>query len=285
MIRTLDHAIVAVADLAAAATAYATLLGRRPSWRGRHPALGTANVLFRLDNTYLELLAANGDGAVADLVRGALGERQERPFGLALGVDEVDAAVAALHGRGLRVGEAMEGSGVDDETGARRTWRSSFAEVDAARGLRLLLIRHTSPPESLPPAVLACDPAAACDGLDHAVVFTADLDAATAFWRDGLGLPVDWRRDFPERRTRNLGLAVGDAIVELISRTDKPGRPALDTLWGLAYRCRDVARAVARLRAAGIEADEPRPGLAPGTRVATLRWARTPTLLIEATPA
>jgi len=57
----LDHIIIIVADLAQATDDYTLLLGRRPSWTGTHPALGTHNVLFRLDNTYLELLAI-GDG-------------------------------------------------------------------------------------------------------------------------------------------------------------------------------------------------------------------------------
>jgi hypothetical protein len=52
-------------------------------------------------------------------------------------------------------------------------------------------------------------------------------------------------------------------------------------LWGVAYRVADGAAAVARLRAAGATVDDPRPGLAPGTRVGTVRWQRTPTLLIE----
>jgi catechol 2,3-dioxygenase-like lactoylglutathione lyase family enzyme len=54
---TIDHAVIAVRDLDAASETYARLLGRRPSWRGSHPGAGTANVLFRLDNTYLEPLA------------------------------------------------------------------------------------------------------------------------------------------------------------------------------------------------------------------------------------
>ena len=36
-----------------------------------------------------------------------------------------------------------------------------------------------------------------------------------------------------------------------------------------------------RLAGAGAAVDDPRPGLAPGTRVGTVRWTRTPTLLIS----
>ena len=53
----LDHVVIAVADLETATSDYVALLGRAPSWRGSHPQYGTRNTLFRIDNTYLELLA------------------------------------------------------------------------------------------------------------------------------------------------------------------------------------------------------------------------------------
>ena len=56
----LDHVILAVRDLAEATRRYATLFARRPSWRGEHPGQGTANTLFKLHNTYLELIAVQG---------------------------------------------------------------------------------------------------------------------------------------------------------------------------------------------------------------------------------
>ena len=75
MTTTIDHIIIAVSDLAEASAEYSALLGRQPSWRGSHPDYGTANTLFKLDNTYIELLAADGDGMAADIVNGILGER------------------------------------------------------------------------------------------------------------------------------------------------------------------------------------------------------------------
>jgi hypothetical protein len=90
-----------------------------------------------------------------------------------------------------------------------------------------------------------------------------------------------WRRDFPERRTRNLGLDLGGVVLELIQRTDRAPRGRDDVLWGIAYRVADCALAALRVRAAGIEIDPPRDGLDPDTRVASVRWERAPTLLIE----
>ena len=77
MLDSLDHAIILVRDLDAASRTYAALLGRRFSWRGEHPSLGTANVLYRLDNTYLELLSPLAEGGLAEGLRGRLEETGE----------------------------------------------------------------------------------------------------------------------------------------------------------------------------------------------------------------
>jgi catechol 2,3-dioxygenase-like lactoylglutathione lyase family enzyme len=282
----LDHVVLAVRDLDAARADYVALLGRDPSWHGRHPSFGTCNVLFRLANTYLELLAPDVPGGpLADVVSAALHDRAERPFALALGVADVARAVDDARARGLSVGNAAPGEGSDDATGAVRTWRSAFVDPATVRGVRLMLIEHTTPPDALPPSPLASSPDGACDAIDHVVLFTEDLDASLAVWTDRVGLRVAWRHDFPARSTRNAGLALGDAIVELIESTDRrtdgapSGRP--DVFWGVAYRVRDASAAVARLGAARLDADAPRDGLLPGTRVATVRWPRTATLLLE----
>ena len=54
---TVDHIIFIVRDLPRSIDHYKLLLGRNPSWKGYHPAFKTKNALFRLENTYLELLA------------------------------------------------------------------------------------------------------------------------------------------------------------------------------------------------------------------------------------
>lgn len=282
MLAAIDHLVVAVADLAEATAAYQTLLGRAPSWRGSHPSLGTRNTLFRLRNLYVELLAAD-PGARAPFAQGlnqALGGRAERPFGLAFAVPQIDAAVAAARARGLVISDAADGTGRDDQTAVQRTWRSAFIERASTRGLFSFVIQHTSAAELLPPAEPIAAPGTTADGVDHVVVFSQDLDASRALWVDSFGLREDWRHEFPERGTRNLGLELGGIIVELIMRTDRPAGDKPDTLWGFAYQVADLDGAAARLRSAGIPVDPPRPGLMPDTRVATVRWPRTPTLLI-----
>jgi catechol 2,3-dioxygenase-like lactoylglutathione lyase family enzyme len=281
----LDHVVLAVADLDSARADYVALLGREASWHGRHPTFGTRNVLFRLANTYLELLAPDVPGGpLADVVTASLHDRAERPFALALGVRDLARAVADARTRGLVVGDAAPGEGRDDATGAIRTWRSAFVDPASLRGVRVLLIEHTTAPDALPPAPLAGPAAAACDAVDHVVVFTEDLDASLAIWTERIGLRVAWRHDFPERATRNVGLDLGGTIVELIQRTDRAPSERPDAFWGVAYRVGDAAAAVARVGGTGRDAGPVRDGLTPGSRVASVRWPRSATLLIESGP-
>jgi catechol 2,3-dioxygenase-like lactoylglutathione lyase family enzyme len=291
----LDHLILAVADLEAAARVWADLLGRSPSWRGSHPALGSANALFRFGGCYLELLASDParEGFLGTLVRDALDGRAERPFGLALGADDVDAAVTRLRGRGVELLDPSNGEGREETSGVRRTWRSALGMPETVRGLRMLVIQHTSPPELLPIATPATvDASSVCDALDHVVVFTEDLDASRRLWRDTFELADAWSADFPARNTRNRGLlfkganepgasSSNDVVLELIQRIDREARGRPDVLWGTAFRVADCARAVERLRGSGILVDDPRPGLLSGTTVATVRWQRTPVLLLS----
>ena len=67
MITGLDHVVVLVSDLAAAAAAYQTLFARTPAWRNSGD--GAERVLFTLDNMTLELMSPSGEGATADRIR------------------------------------------------------------------------------------------------------------------------------------------------------------------------------------------------------------------------
>ncbi len=282
MFEAVDHIVLAVADLDKATAEYRTLLGRAPSWRGSHPAYGTRNTLFRLDNTYLELLSAEPQArsSAAAMLREVLDERPEQPLGLAIAVADINAATNVLRGRGLRVADPADGAGVDERSGRRRTWRNAWIDASTAGGLRLLLIQHTAPPHLLPRALNVADDTSVCLGIDHVVIFTGDLNASLRLWDAAFRVPERWRRDFPDRGTRHVGLELGDMTIELIMRTDQPAAAIADRLWGVAYEVFDCDRAVARLRAAGVQVDDPRPGLAPGTRVATVRRRGTQTLLL-----
>ena len=80
---------MAVRDLEAAGARLGALLGRRASWRGSHPGAGSANVLFRLGDLYVELLAPEGEGAVGALLRARLDAEGEGLVGLAFAMSTI----------------------------------------------------------------------------------------------------------------------------------------------------------------------------------------------------
>ena len=62
MLDSVDHVIISVEDLDEASKNYEMILGNPPVWKGEHKEFGTKNTLFNFQNTYLELLAADGEG-------------------------------------------------------------------------------------------------------------------------------------------------------------------------------------------------------------------------------
>ena len=284
MIDSLDHVILAVRDLEAATRAYALLLGRRPSWRGEHPSAGSANTLFRLANTYLELLAPAGPGTLGDVLRGWLDARGEGPLGLAFGTRDAARCREGLAARGLDPEPVEKGLGRDVESGAIREWLRVPLPLSRTRGVLLFAIEHRSPAELLPPAAAAGPEAAAIAGLDHAVIETSEPEASMALYGEGLGLRLALDREFPQWGARLIFYRVGDITVELAARLDaKRGEAGHDRFYGLSWRVPDADAARARLLAAGIDASEVRPGRKPGTRVLTVQGGScgVPTLLIE----
>ncbi len=75
MITGLDHVVVLVGDIAAAAAAYQTLFARTPAWRTSGD--GADRVLFTLDNMTLELMAPSGEDATAERIRAVIAKQGE----------------------------------------------------------------------------------------------------------------------------------------------------------------------------------------------------------------
>jgi catechol 2,3-dioxygenase-like lactoylglutathione lyase family enzyme len=284
MLHSLDHVIVAVSDLAQATETYTRLFGRAPSWCGSHPGWGTANTLFRVANTYLELIAVAGDGALGRELSARLAREGEGLMGMAFGTDDAAECAVELRARGISASEPAEQSGHDERTGAKRTWRNTFLPSSATRGLFLFAIEHLTPPDTLPLAPFAAPQASAVAALDHVVVRSADAEATRAFYGERLGLRLALDRSFPERGVRLMFFRVGGVTVEIASQLSAPAdASAPDRYFGLAWRVPDAEAARERLVAAGFSVSATRAGHKPGTRVCTVDAGthRVPTLLIE----
>ena len=290
MLTDIDHLILATDDLASAERQCMALLGRSPSWAGAHPAFGTRNVIFRLSNTYIELLAPDGEGPVADRLRADLAESGPGLYGLALGTTDADAAAAQMRKCGLSPSDPVEGLAHDDASGAFRRFRNVWLPEKDTRGIRLFAIEHLSEPELLPPALPLADEQAVVDRLDHVVVMTREPDRALSFYGEQLGIRLALDRTFEKRGLRLLFFRLGRTTLEVsapLRRDAELGaddaESAVDKLWGIAYSVADAKAARARIVDAGLEASAVRDGHKAGTRVFTVAGSPlgVPTLVIE----
>ena len=273
----IDHLIIAVPELVVATAEYSTLLGRAPSWRGAHPDYGTANTLFKLDNTYIELLAPQGEGMAADIVNGILNARGPCLGGLVFGTGSADDFISHARSTGLKASDPVPGHGVDEQTGVERRWRNMFWDPTAARGIFSCCIEHeagSTLPEATPHG------AGAIAGVDHVVVKTQSADAAKSFYGDQLGIRLALEQDVPEWGGVQVFFRASSMSIEVIA-SEKASEQ--DELWGLALKTDDIETSYARLKESGVEISDIRDGRKAGTRVCTAKshTLGVPTLLIE----
>jgi catechol 2,3-dioxygenase-like lactoylglutathione lyase family enzyme len=277
VISGLDHVVVLVNDLAAAAAAYQTLFARTPAWRGSGD--GADRVLFTLDNMTLELLSPSGDGATASRIRSVIAEQGEGLASLCFRTIDIGRMHRRLERLSLRPEPVGEAESQDAETGATLSWKRTRAATDATRGVRLFFLELD---RERPLSVHT--EAASITAMDHVVVATGDPERAAALYGARLGLDMRFDRSHPEWG-RLMFFRCGDLIVEVVHRPGNDLDPARDRLWGLSWRVADADATRARLAAAGVDVSDVRTGRKPGTRVLTVRSGTCgiPTLLVERT--
>ena len=127
------------------------------------------------------------------------------------------------------------------------------------------------------------DEEAACvSALDHVVVRTPNPERAIAFYAGRLGLDLRLDRSNEQWGSRLLFFRCGDLVVEIAHDLKMGVSDAPDQLWGLSWRVPDVAKAQARLNAAGLDVSPPRDGRRPGSQVFSVKDKTdgVPTLVI-----
>ena len=279
MITRLDHVVIAVRDLAAAVGAYETLLGRGPSWKSEAHGGGAAIVTFGLANVALEIMAPSGDGPVADRLRAVLDAEGEGLASIVFAVDDMERTHRRLQRVALEPEPIVDGESVDRLSGVTRHWRRTRASGRLTHGVRIFLMEQAVRP---PAPLLAAEPAAV-SGLDHVVIRTPYPERAAALYGTRLGLDLRLDRTNMDWGARLMFFRCGDLIVELAHDLKVGESSGPDQLWGLSWRVPDAGSTHDRLRSAGIDVSDLRPGRKPGTRVFTVR-ARTcgvATLVLE----
>jgi methylmalonyl-CoA epimerase len=124
--------------------------------------------------------------------------------------------------------------------------------------------------------------------IDHVAIVVKDIEATIALYVGTLGFRQVYRETVPDQGIEAVGLEAGDSVIELLSPLDE-GSPiakfrgdAATKLHHTAYRVKDIAAELARLRAAGVRLidETPRKG-AHGNTIAFLHPKSTGGVLIE----
>ena len=279
MISSLDHIILAVDDLQDAEKNYKNILGIKPSWRGLHKELGTANVIFNFKNTYLELLSAEGEGVGADLVNESIKKNGEGLTGIVFNTKDISKASKKLKDLGFLVGDVLTGEGKNKDTNDIRNWKYLFLPQELTRNLFLFLIEHTK-------GILPQDekfPSGSINKLDHVVINTNDADGFINIYQDIFNIRLALDRIIEHWKSRMLFFRVNKTTIEVIEKKDD--KDPNDSLWGLAWEVESIKDAHERLVSKGVEVTEIKKGLKENTLVATIKshTHNVPTLLIEHT--
>jgi methylmalonyl-CoA epimerase len=124
--------------------------------------------------------------------------------------------------------------------------------------------------------------------LDHVGIAVADLPAALAFYRDGLGLEVDAAEEVASQKVRAHMIAAGSASLELLEATasDSPIARFIAKrgagLHHITLRVENINAALAELKVRGIRLidERPRPG-AEGALVAFIHPSSAHGVLVE----
>jgi len=278
LIEKLDHLVIAVSDLDSAVESYTKLFGYGPSWRGVHEQLGTANALFPVENTYLELLASNGnEGAGAAMIKATLELNGEGLAGLVLGTSNIQDLKESLLESGVELQDLALGEGVDSDQGLKRTWKNLFLPFSLTRGMFAFIIQHES---GELPSVHGRS-SSTINKLDHVVVNTNDPEGFKSLYGDTFGIRLALDQTVEKWGGRMLFFRLNHTTIEVIGKPDEDD--PTDKLWGLAWSVEDLKATHQRLVKEGLEISEVKAGRKENTLVCSVKsdTCNVPTLLIQ----
>jgi hypothetical protein len=188
MITHIDHITIGVADLQQGLAQYRKL-GFNVLPGGVHAGKGTHNAVAWNGGEYIELLAirdpaeyraasASG-GAFESFIAAGGGIRC-----IALASDDLAADVAAMRGRGIAVGDPVEGARRTPE-GPDLRWK--LAMLGASESLPIVFIQHLTPLAQRRPVAAGAHPNAVT-GLERTYIVVEDAAAAAARCASILGM-------------------------------------------------------------------------------------------------
>ena len=234
-------------------------------------------------NLSVELITPSGDGPMAERLRAVLDAQGEGLASLAFAVNDIEAAHRRLTRLGLDPEPVTAAESVDRTSGARRQWRRTRAATASTHGVRIFLIEPS-------PAARGAIPRGGARRRRRARPRRRSArpipDRAAALYGARLGLDMRLDRSNPAWGSRLMFFRCGDLIVEIAHDLEAGVSSGPDRLWGLSWRVPDALAAHARIRSAGLDVTDARPGRKPGTHVFTVRdgTCGVPTLMLQPSP-
>jgi catechol 2,3-dioxygenase-like lactoylglutathione lyase family enzyme len=274
LVQRFDHLVVAVRDLDAAVARWRHLgLDVQPG--GRHPGVGTHNVIVRFGTDYLELLAvhdpaeARAGGLMAPLLS-LLERREEALAGLCLASEEIDDLARRLAAAGLDyVGPTAMSRQRPD--GRRLGWRLLLPRGGPWRCPLPFFIRWDEPDDVRLQWERPGEHPLGASAVAAVSLLVPDLAQALTLYHEVLGLPLEGEDGVPELAARRARLRLGECLLELLAPVAAgEAREELDALgpgpFRACLRVGDMATAAAYLSQRGGSL-APEPGLPGGQRL------------------
>ena len=277
MLDSVDHVIISVEDLDEASKNYEMILGNPPVWKGEHKEFGTKNTLFNFQNTYLELLAAGGEGIGADLIKHMLTSSGEGLNGIVFGTSDMKQFRYIMQKNSINLADASLGEGTNFETGEKRTWINQFLVPELSRGLFSFIIEHTG--GKLAKVKKYAD--SSVHRLDHVVISTNDAEGFIKTYRDIFNIRLALDKFVEHWQKRMLFFRLNKTTIEVIE--EQNDNEPKDILWGLAWNVKDIEAARKRLISHGVDVTQIKKGVKEGTLVMTVKSNvhNVPTLFIQ----
>ncbi len=256
----LDHAVIAVRDLDAAAAVFARL-GFALTPAGHHAEWGTVNRCAMFAGDYVELIAAEGAGVEADKVR-AFTARGDGLYAVSIGSANGAATGEALRAAGLDVPMARSLSRkLDDGKGTTLMFSEMPLPIDATPGVATRVVEHITAERERHPHWL--DHPNTAMGVAAVTAIVDDPPALTPAWDRVFGPHAATLTD--ETVTVHTGrgliyLTRPDELTQLHPEAELDELPPPPALVALAVRVADTDRAAEVLRANGIDFSRDREG-------------------------
>jgi len=123
--------------------------------------------------------------------------------------------------------------------------------------------------------------------VNHVAIVVADIEEATKFWRDTLGIALHHVEEVPSQKSKVAFLPVGDTEVELVQPMSEDSGVAkflAEKGGGMHHRCFEVddcAATMQELKEKGVRLLSEEPNVLPGRKMAFIHPKSTGGVLVE----